>query len=397
MVGLGMASPPLSPPLRKAVIVAVVAADNEDNMPEPQTGSPSVNPANTARAGGVGEIRANHRFDITALEAWCRAHIEDFGEALAVRQFHGGASNPTFLLTTRRDGAEVRYVMRKKPPGTLLASAHQVDREYRVMAALGPTGFPAPRMRALCEDASVIGTAFYVMDHMEGRIFRSARLPDLTPAERAATYDALNANLARLHAIDYRAIGLEDYGRPGNFYERQITRWTRQYRGAQTENIPDMERLIEALPARIPADDTTTIAHGDYRPENVMFHPTEPRIIAVLDWELSTIGHPLADLAFNCILYHSHSESFGSLIGEDFAATGVPSEADYVAAYCRRTGRDGIADWNFYLGFSLFRLASIGQGVFKRNLDGIGGADAGEGGNAGTWQLAETAWSVLTR
>jgi len=363
-------------------------------MPEQQT--PASAPA-APRAGGVGDIRANHRFDIAKLETWCRAHIEDFGEALEVRQFHGGASNPTFLLTTQRGGEPVRYVMRKKPPGTLLASAHQVEREHRIMHALGGTGFPVPRMRALCEDAEVIGTAFYVMDYLEGRIFRDAQLPDLTPPQRTAIYDELSATLARLHAVDYRALGLEDYGRPGNYYERQIGRWIKQYRGAQTEIIPAMERLIDYLPSRIPADDLTTIAHGDYRPENVMFHPTEPRIIAVLDWELSTIGHPLADLAFNCILYHSHSQSFGSLIGVDFGASGIPSEAGYVAAYCRRTGRAGIEDWNFYLGFSLFRLASIGQGVFKRNQDGIGGADASETGNEGTRQLAETAWAVVQR
>ncbi|MDR3512996.1 MAG: phosphotransferase [Caulobacteraceae bacterium] len=342
---------------------------------------------------GVGEVRANHRFDIARLDAWCRAAIEDFGEGLEVRQFKGGASNPTFLLTA---GAR-RYVMRKKPPGQLLASAHQVEREYRVMKALGGVGFPVPRMRALCEDPEVIGTAFYVMDFLEGRIFRDARLPGLEPGERAALHDALNATLAQLHAVDYEAIGLSDYGRPGNYFDRQIGRWIKQYRGAQTEDIPEMERLIEALPGRIPTDGSTSIAHGDYRPENVMFHPTEPRIIAVLDWELSTIGHPLADLAFNCILYHSHSVSFGSLIGVDFATSGIPSEEAYVAAYCRRTGRGEIEDWDFYLAFSIFRLASIAQGVFKRNLDGIGTGDAGEASNAGTRQLAETAWAVLNR
>jgi aminoglycoside phosphotransferase (APT) family kinase protein len=290
-----------------------------------------------------------------------------------------------------------RYVMRKKPPGQLLASAHQVEREYRVMKALGGAGFPVPRMRALCEDPEVIGTAFYVMDFLEGRIFRDARLPGLEPAERAALYDELNATLARLHAIDIEAVGLADFGRPGNYFERQIGRWIKQYRGAETEPIAEMEALIKALPARIPADASVSIAHGDYRPENVMFHPTEPRIVAVLDWELSTIGHPLADLAFNCILYHSHSITFGSLIGVDFETSGIPSEEAYVAAYCRRTGRAGIEDWDFYLAFSMFRLASISQGVFKRNLDGIGTGDAAQASNAGTRQLAETAWTVLNR
>jgi aminoglycoside phosphotransferase (APT) family kinase protein len=340
----------------------------------------------------VGDVRANHRFDPARLETWLAAHLHDFAGPLDVAQFNRGASNPTFLLTT--PGA--RYVLRKKPPGALLPSAHQIDREYRVMSALGTLGFPVPVMRALCEDETVIGTAFYVMDFLEGRIFRDARMPGLAPAERAALYDDLNATLARLHAVDWRAAGLEDFGRPGNYFERQIGRWTKQYRGAQTEDIPDMEALIERLPARVPADQTVTIAHGDYRPENVMFHLTQPRVIAVLDWELSTLGHPLADLAYNCILYHSHSEQWGSLVGEDFAATGIPNEEAYVDAYCRRTGRDGVDDFNFYLAFSLFRLASIGQGVFKRNLDGIGTDTSGRD-NSGTWQLAATAREVLQR
>jgi aminoglycoside phosphotransferase (APT) family kinase protein len=346
-----------------------------------------------AHRAQTGEVRANHRFDIARLGAWCAAHVDGFGAGLQVRQFQGGASNPTFLLTT--DAA--RYVMRKKPPGTLLASAHQVEREYRVMGALGGIGFPVPVMRALCEDAEVIGTAFYVMDFLDGRIFTDAKLPDLTPAERAAAYDDLNATLARLHAVDYAAIGLEDFGRPGNYFERQIGRWTKQYRGAQTELVEPMERLIEALPARIPADGAVSIAHGDYRPQNMMFHPSEPRIIAVLDWELSTIGHPLADLAYNCILYHSHSPSWGSLEGVDFETSGIPSEDAYVEAYRRRTGRGPIEDWSFYLSFSLFRLASIGQGVFKRNLDGIGASDAGAADNSGTHTLARTAWELLAR
>lgn len=340
----------------------------------------------------LGDVRPAHRLDEAALDRWLAANLEGYQGPLTVRQFQGGASNPTYLLTA--GGA--RYVMRKKPPGVLLASAHQVDREYRVMAALGKTGFPVPKMRALCEDDTVAGATFYVMDFLEGRIFRDARLPGMTPAQRTAIYDALNAVMAQLHAIDPAEVGLSDYGRPGNYFERQIGRWIKQYRGAETDRIEAMEALIEALPARVPADDTVTIAHGDYRLENVMFHPTEPRIIAVLDWELSTLGHPLADLAYNCILWHSRSESWGTLDGIDLATSGIPTEADYVAAYCRRTGRTRIPEFNFYLAFSLFRLASISQGVFKRNLDGIGTSDS-HGDNSGVVTLAQTALAVLNR
>ena len=340
----------------------------------------------------IGDVRANNRFDNERLRAWLAPRLDDLEGPMTVSQFTRGASNPTFLISA----GEGRWVLRKKPPGQLLASAHQVDREFRVMKALGETGFPVPRMRLLCEDDSVIGQAFYVMDFMPGRIFRDARMPGLEREERAALYDDLNATLARLHQTDWRAAGLEDYGRPGNYFERQVGRWTRQYRGAETEKIEEMERLIADLPARIPVDETTTIVHGDYRPENVMFHLTEPRVVAVLDWELSTLGHPLADLAYNCILYHSHSESWGSLKDVDLEAAGIPTETQYVEAYCARTGREAVKDFEFYLAFSLFRLASIGQGVFKRNLDGICNADATPD-NSGTRVLARTALDVLMR
>jgi aminoglycoside phosphotransferase (APT) family kinase protein len=343
-------------------------------------------------APSLGDVRAAHRLDEAALHAWLSANVDGYSGPLSVRQFTGGASNPTYLLSA--GGA--RYVLRKKPPGQLLASAHQVDREYRVMKALGGVGFPVPTMRALCEDDAVIGTSFYVMDFLEGRIFRDARLPGMAPAERSAIYAELVDVLARLHAIDPAAIGLADYGRPGNFFERQIGRWIKQYRGAETDPIPAMEELIARLPALVPADETVTIAHGDYRLENVMFHPTEPRIIAVLDWELSTLGHPLADIAYSCILWHSRSEGWGTLDGIDLAASGIPTEAEHVAAYCRRTGRAGIDHFSFYLAFSIFRLASISQGVFRRNRDGIGTGDA-SADNSGTRLLAETALAVLDR
>jgi aminoglycoside phosphotransferase (APT) family kinase protein len=314
------------------------------------------------------DVAPAHRFDVAKLDAYLTANIPGFGSGLVVKQFQGGASNPTFLLAT--DGGDKLYVLRKKPPGQLLASAHQVDREYRIMKALGQTDVPVPVMRWLCEDPEVIGTTFYVMDYLPGRVFRNATLPDLTPAERTKVYDELNATLAKLHKVDFEAVGLGDFGKHGSYFERQVNRWIKQYRGAETDHIPEMEALIERLPGMIPPDDSVTIAHGDYRLENVMFHPTEPKLIAVLDWELSTIGHPFADIAYNCFLWRSESQAWGSLVGVDFEATGIPTEAEYVAAYCRRTGRDSIPDWNFYMAFGIFRLASISQGVYRRILGG---------------------------
>lgn len=337
-------------------------------------------------------IPAVHQFDQNLLSGYLSRHIEDFAGLAEVRKFKGGASNPTFLLVEAAQQGR-KFVLRKQPPGKLLASAHQVDREYRIMEALEPADVPVPHMRVLCLDTSIIGTSFYVMDFLEGRIFRDATLPGLEPRERAIIYDQLNATLAKLHAVDIEKAGLSDFGRPGNYFERQIGRWIKQYRGAETERIDAMERLIEYLPAHIPSDNSVSIAHGDYRPENTIFHPTEPRLIAVLDWELSTIGHPLADLAYNCLLYTSRSEAWGSLSGVDFKASGIPSEREYVDAYCRRTGRGHIESWNFYLAFSAFRLASISQGVFKRILDGIASTDR-EAIN-GTPDLAAQAWAFI--
>ncbi len=337
----------------------------------------------------IRDVVPAHRFDEARLAAWMTANVDGYQGPLRVQQFQGGASNPTFLLTA---GDGHLYVLRKKPPGQLLSSAHQVDREYRVMKALHGH-IPVPVMRALCEDPEVIGATFYVMDYLEGRIFRDATLPGLEPAERAAIYDDLNATLAKLHKVDFEAVGLGDYGRPGNYFERQVARWTRQYRDAQTEEIPAMEALIAELPGRIPADQSVTIAHGDYRLENVMYHPTEPRIIAVLDWELSTIGHPLADIAYNGFIWRSHSPGWGSLDGVDFATCGIPTEEAYVAAYCRRTGRDAIADWPFYMAFGIFRLASISQGVYRRILGGNASTER-EAIN-GTPTLAEQSLEIL--
>ena len=341
----------------------------------------------------VRDVSPTHRFDEARLATYLAAWIEDFGHGLSVQQFQGGASNPTFLLTTEFDGEQRRYVLRKKPPGTLLASAHQVEREYRVMAALKGSGVPVPTMRCLCTDDSVIGTAFYVMDFLPGRIFRDARLPGIEPAERAEIYDQLNATLAALHGVGFEAVGLGDYGRPGGYFTRQIGRWTKQYRGAESEPIPAMEALMAELPGRIPGDDTVTIAHGDYRLENVMFAPDEPRLVAVLDWELSTLGHPLADLAYNAFLWRSHGESWGTMDGLDLATSGIPTEAEYVETYLRRTGRGPIDDWAFYMAFAIFRLASISQGVYRRTLNGVLASD--RPAINGTAALAEQALDIL--
>jgi len=343
----------------------------------------------------LGEVAPAQRFDTAALKAHLERHIDGFGQDMAVQQIKGGASNPTFKLTTQALAGPLHYVLRKKPPGQLLASAHQVDREYRVMKALEGCGVPVPRMRHLCTDDSVIGTAFYVMDFLEGRVFRDAALPGVSKADRAAIYDELNATLAKLHQVDYEAAGLSDFGRPGGYFERQVSRWIKQYRGAETQNIPAMERLIEELPGLIPPDQSVAIAHGDYRLENTMFHPTQPRLIAVLDWELCTIGHPLADIAYNCFLWHSESPSWGTLIGVDLATSGIPSEAEYRDAYCRRTGRTAIPDWNFYLAFGVFRLASISQGVYRRQLNGVMPLD--RPAINGTPRLAEQALELLHR
>jgi aminoglycoside phosphotransferase (APT) family kinase protein len=318
----------------------------------------------------MGGVSPAHQFDPAVLESYLERHLEDFGALEEVQQVQGGVSNPTLILRTSGSRGARRFVLRKQPPGQLLASAHQIDREYRVMSALADTGVPVPAMRLYCSDREVIGTPFYVMDYLEGRVFRDARLPGLAPAERAAVYDQLNECLAKLHRVVPAAVGLSDFGRPGNYFARQIARWTKQYRAAETETIEPMEQLLRLLPAAIPADDSVAIAHGDYRLENVMFHPTEPRLIAVLDWELSTLGHPLADTAYNCFLWHCHNPTWGTLDGLDLAGSGIPTEAEYLAAYCRRTGRNEVTDWNFYLAFGVFRLAAICQGVFKRSLIG---------------------------
>jgi len=311
-------------------------------------------------------VAEHHRFNIEGLANYLRAQGRPFQGELQIEQFAGGQSNPTYLVTAGAD----RYVLRRKPPGTLLPSAHAVDREYRIMRALADSGVPVPKVFALCEDPSIIGTAFFLMEYVEGRVFWDAKLPGVEPAERRKIYDELNRVIAALHAVNYSAVGLTDYGRPGNYLTRQIDRWTRQYRAAATEPMEAMERLIEWLPAHVPPSDETTVVHGDYRIDNVILHPTEPRILAVLDWELSTLGHPLADFAYHVMTWRVTPDEFRGIKGADLAQLDIPDEAAYVEAYCRRTGRTSIDDWDYYLAFNMFRMASILQGILARAIQG---------------------------
>ena len=348
-----------------------------------------------AQFTGTRPVAAQHAFDEAALAAYLHAHMPALAAGpLQVAQFKGGQSNPTFRLTAA-DGQ--RYVLRRKPPGVLLQSAHAVDREFRVISALADTGVPVARSHVLCEDDSIIGTAFYVMDCIEGRVLWDPTLPGMTPAERMAIYDELNRVIAALHCVDPSAIGLDGYGKVGGYLERQVKRWTSQYRAAETETIPAMESLIAWLPLHLPAEGPTRIVHGDYRLDNVMFHPTEPRILAVLDWELSTLGDPMVDFAYHCMTWHMHNgPTTRGLAGQDLAALGIPDEAAYLQTYLQRTGAAGRqvdADtWGYYLVFNMFRLAGILQGILARALQGnASNAAALESGKRAK-PLAEQAW-----
>lgn len=341
-------------------------------------------------------VLPQHRFDEAGLGAYLAQHLDDISLPLTVQQFQGGQSNPTFLLT---DTAGRALVLRKKPPGKLLPSAHMIEREFRIMRALTGSGVPVPHARLLCEDAAIIGTPFYVMDYIAGRVVSDVTLADQTPEDRHATYDAMNATLATLHGADWQAAGLGDFGKPENYIARQVDRWSKQFQAARGESdIPAMDRLMAWLPTHVPAGDETTIAHGDYRLGNLMLHPTAPRVVAVLDWELATLGHPLSDLAYNCMAYHLPAgiRQFPGLNGLDLAALGIPTEAEYLAAYCRRTGRAGIPDWPFFMAFAFFRVASICQGVYARALAG-NAADAKARAYGEVARVAaETGWGFVS-
>jgi aminoglycoside phosphotransferase (APT) family kinase protein len=342
-----------------------------------------------AQFSGTTPVRAEHRFDESRLAQWMEANVEGYAGPLTVRQFKGGQSNPTYQLLT----PTASYVLRRKPPGLLLKGAHAVEREVQVLTALHGVDFPVPRVYGLCTDNDVVGTWFFVMDHVEGRIFWDLTLPEVSREQRPGYFDAMNATLARLHCIDYRAIGLAEYGRPGNYLERQIARWSKQYLGdVEAGRDPHMDRLIEWLPAHLPPGDETGIVHGDFRIDNMIFHPNEPRVLAVLDWELSTLGHPLADFTYNLMMYRMPPQITAGLEGADLAALNIPSESEYVAAYCRRTGRGDIAHLDFYLAFNFFRFAAIAHGIKGRLARGTA-SSANAARMAETVPvLAELAW-----
>ncbi len=341
---------------------------------------------------GTGEIRS--AFDEEALLRWMQGNIEGFGGPLEVSQFKGGQSNPTYRIDTPSRS----YVMRKRPPGPLLKGAHDVLREARVMAALGPTDVPVPHIFGTCEDDSVIGTAFVVMEMVEGRIFWDAALPDIPRNERAAYFDAMNAVIAALHSVDYEAIGLGDYGKPGNYFARQIGRWSKQYLADDLAGRnPDMDALVEWLPTAVPEDDGTSIVHGDFRCDNMIFHPERAEVVAVLDWELSTLGHPLADFAYHAMMYSMPPDIVAGLDGADPVALGLPTEQEYIETYCRRTGRDAISNWDFYIAFNYFRLAAIFHGIKGRMLRGNASSENAKERAAAFPRLARLARVAMER
>jgi len=345
-------------------------------------------------AVGLRQTPAQHGFDTLRLNAWMQTHIAGFCGPIEVRQFAGGQSNPTYLVQSPSG----RYVLRRKPPGKLLPSAHAVDREFRVLAALKDSAaVPVARVHALCEDPEVIGSVFYVMDYVEGRIFWDAALPEVATSQRRAIYSEMVRVLAALHSVDYAAVGLGDYGKPGHYIERQVSRWTQQYRASETEKLEPMERLIEWLPKHIPADEQTAIVHGDFRLDNTIFHPTEPRILAVLDWELSTLGHPLVDLAYYCLRFHLPAAEFRGLGGVDAQSCALPTEAESVAQYCRLRGVAPVPprDWAYYSAFCMFRLTGILQGVMARALQGNASSATALQAGRRARPLAELGWKLV--
>jgi aminoglycoside phosphotransferase (APT) family kinase protein len=344
-----------------------------------------------------------HNVDTTALCDWLAHALPGFRGPISLERFKGGQSNPTYKLSTPNQ----TYVMRTKPGpvAKLLPSAHAIEREFKVMQGLHDTGVPVPHMHVLCEDESILGCAFYVMSFVQGRVLWDQTLPGMANAERAALYDEMNRVIAALHTVPFAQHGLDNYGRPGNYFERQIARWSKQYIASATHPIPEMEQLMAWLPAHLPASaqdaSKVSIVHGDYRLDNLMFHPTEPRVLAVLDWELSTLGHPLADFSYLCMAWHIPPGTFRGIGGVDIAALGIPNEGDYIHRYCDRTGlatpADLKADWNFYLAYNMFRIAAILQGIAKRVEAGTASSDQAKANGAGARPMAELAWTFAQR
>ena len=352
---------------------------------------------------GTRAVSGQHAFDTAALSAWLEKNLEGFAGPLSVEMFKGGQSNPTYKLITPGQS----YVMRAKPGpvAKLLPSAHAIEREFAVMSGLQGTDVPVPRMYVLCEDESVIGRAFYVMEFMQGRVLWDQSLPGMTPEERKAIYNESNRVIAALHTVKFAERGLASYGKPGNYFERQIGRWSKQYVASITQPIDEMDKLMAWLPAHMPAsardENRVSIVHGDFRLDNLMFHPTEPRVIAVLDWELSTLGHPLADFSYHCMAWHIQPGQFRGIGGLDLPALGIPSEQEYIRMYCERTGlatpEELSADWNFYLAYNLFRLAAILQGIAKRVEMGTASSAQAKASGEGARPLAQLAWSFAQR
>lgn len=345
---------------------------------------------------GTREIRDAHQFDVGQLEEYMLSHVEGFHGPLSVRQFKGGQSNPTYLV----ESSSGKYVMRRKPPGKLLKSAHAVDREFRVISALYAADFPVPRPYVLCKDEDVVGTMFFVMEFIEGRIFWELDLPGLDAQQRTEIYDNVGKTIAQLHSFDHEKIGLGDYGKPGNYFTRQISRWSKQYYASETGKVEAMDKVIEWLPEHIPDDESVSVVHGDFRLDNLVIHPTEPRVLAVLDWELSTIGHPLGDFTYHLMAWQTPEIGIGSsgLLGKDLEALGIPSEDEYVAAYCERTGRpDGIPNRDFYSAYNFFRIAAILQGIAGRVRDGTAASAHAKRAAKAVAPLADMAWSYARK
>ncbi len=347
---------------------------------------------------GTRPVADQHAIDIPVLTAWLEKNLEGFAGPLTLEMFKGGQSNPTYKLITPGRS----YVMRAKPGpvAKLLPSAHAVEREFAVMRGLGGTPVPVPRMYCLCEDESVIGRAFYIMEFMAGRVLWDQSLPGMSPAQRGEIYDEMNRVIAALHTVKFADQGLAGYGKPGNYFDRQIGRWSKQYLASVTQPIPEMDRLIEWLPASIPAvardEHLVSIVHGDFRLDNLMFHADEPRVIAVLDWELSTLGHPLADFSYHCMAWHIPTSLSRGIGGLDLGALGIPSEAQYIRRYCERTGlatpESLRSDWNFFLAYNMFRIAAILQGIAKRVEAGTASSAQAVSSGAGARPMAELAW-----